>query len=189
MIDSKVKLKEYLKADKEAIGIKYKYPRIFRDEIWRFQIYLRKIEYLTNCKKWIFSKFALLYYRIKFHRLSTKLSFYIRPNVFDKGLSIAHVGPVIVNDYAKIGENCRIHVGVNIGATLNKPKDAPVIGNNVYIGPGAKIYGKIKIGDNVAIGANSVVNKDVPSNVTVAGVPAKIVNTIGNIRNKGETEK
>lgn len=182
MINSKAKLKEYLKEDKRAINISIKRPRWFRDEIWRFQILLRKIEYYTNCKRGKISKLILMYYKFKFHKMSTKLSFYIRPNVFGKGLSIAHVGPVIVNDYAKIGDYCRIHVGVNIGATVDKPKDAPIIGNNVYIGPGAKIYGKIVIGNNVAIGANAVVNKDVPDNVTVAGVPAKIVSNKGNIR-------
>jgi len=61
---------------------------------------------------------------------------------------------------------------VNIGVFNGK---CPTIGNNVYIGPGVKIFGGIAIGDNVTIGANAVVNKDIPSNVTVAGVPAKII--------------
>lgn len=52
----------------------------------------------------------------------------------------------------------------------------PIIGNNVYIATGAKILGPIKIGNNVTIGANSVVIKDVPDNMVVAGVPAKIIN-------------
>lgn len=52
----------------------------------------------------------------------------------------------------------------------------PVIGDNCYIGPGAKLFGDIRIGNNVAIGANSVVNKSFEDNVTIAGVPAKIVN-------------
>ena len=51
----------------------------------------------------------------------------------------------------------------------------PMIGNNVYIGPGAKLFGPITIGDNVTIGANAVVNRDIPSNCVVAGVPAKII--------------
>lgn len=183
MIKSKKDLKEYMKADKEMLGIKnLKRPRLFRDEIWRYEILLRKVEYYTNVQKNFLYKIILLYYKYKFHYLGTKLSFYIRPNVCNKGLSISHVGPVIINDYAKIGENCRIHVGVNIGAAFNKPKNAPVIGNNVYIGPGVKIYGKIKIDNDVIIGANAVVNKDVPSNVTVAGVPAKIIKNTGNMK-------
>ena len=57
-------------------------------------------------------------------------------------------------------------------------KGAPVIGNNVYISPGAKLFGGIMIGDNVIIGANAVVNKSFPSNVVIAGCPAKIVKQI-----------
>ena len=68
-----------------------------------------------------------------------------------------------------------------IGTQLGTRDLTPVIGDNCFIGPGAKIFGKINIGDNVAIGANAVVNKDVPSNVTVAGVPAKIVNQNGTV--------
>ena len=66
-----------------------------------------------------------------------------------------------------------IHVGVNIGAHHNK---APKIGNNVYIGPGAIIFGDIEIADNVSIGANATVNKSVfESNTVVAGTPAVIM--------------
>lgn len=65
-----------------------------------------------------------------------------------------------------------MHSGVNIGATDD---GAPIIGDNVYIGPGAKIFGDITIGDNVKVGANSVVNQSFPSNVVIAGIPAKIV--------------
>lgn len=75
--------------------------------------------------------------------------------------------------------------------------EVPIIGDNCFIGPGAKVFGKIKIGNNVAIGANAVVNKDVPSNVTVAGVPAKIINEVGTVgkfkyyinkKDRGETK-
>lgn len=59
-----------------------------------------------------------------------------------------------------MGKFCDIHVGVNIGQNIN-PDDVPIIGDNVWIGPGAKIFGKIIIADGVAIGANSVVNHDI----------------------------
>ena len=113
-------------------------------------------------------------------RYGLKLGFTIPANVFGPGLCLGHAGTIIVNEHCKIGSNCRIQAGVNIGnsAPLGEdwvPNNTPTIGNNVYIGPGAKLFGKITIGDNVAIGANAVVNKDVPDNVTVAGVPAKIV--------------
>lgn len=62
---------------------------------------------------------------------------------------------------------------MNIGEDINGK--APVIGNNVWIGPGAKLFGDITIGDNVMIGANSVVTKSFPDNVRIAGIPAKII--------------
>ena len=62
---------------------------------------------------------------------------------------------------------------------MEKEEEAPIIGDNCFIGPGAKLFGKIKIGDNVAIGANSVVNKSFQDNVTIAGVPARVVNNRG----------
>lgn len=89
-------------------------------------------------------------------------------NCFGKGLSISHIGTIVVNHEARIGENCRLHVCVNIGT------GSPQIGNNVYIGPGAKIFGRIKIADSIKIGANAVVNKDfLIKGKTIVGVPAK----------------
>ena len=73
----------------------------------------------------------------------------------------------------KIGENCWINQQVVIGYT--NETDIPTIGNNVDIHAGAKILGRVKVGDNATIGANSVVIEDVPPDVTVMGVPAKII--------------
>jgi len=96
------------------------------------------------------------------------------------GLYIGHNGMLIINSHAIIGANCNIGAGVVIGqGGRGEKKGSPVIGDFVYIGVGAKIIGNIRIGDNVAIGANAVVTKDVPSNTTVAGVPAKIINHLG----------
>jgi len=77
----------------------------------------------------------------------------------------------------KIGENCWVNPSVTIG--YKNEKGIPIIGNNVYIGAGAKILGPLTIGDNVIIGANAVVTKSVPSNCTVAGVPARIIKRDG----------
>jgi serine O-acetyltransferase len=84
---------------------------------------------------------------------------------------------VVVHSGAVIGERVVIGQGATIGRSLD-PKDIPTIGNNVYISAGVRIIGKITVGNNVIIGANAVVNKDVPSNTIVAGVPAKVIRNV-----------
>jgi serine O-acetyltransferase len=87
---------------------------------------------------------------------------------------IDHFGGIVVSGYAKFGDNCRIRTGVVVGLRRMDELTAPVIGNDVDIGTGAKILGAISIGNNVAIGANAVVLQDVPDNCVAIGVPAVI---------------
>jgi len=87
---------------------------------------------------------------------------------------IDHFGGIIISGYAKIGDNCRIRDGVVIGLRRVEEKRAPVIGNNVDIGTGAKLLGPITVGNNVLVGANAVVLCDVPDNCIAVGVPATI---------------
>ncbi len=153
MIKNKQDLTEYLEKDKFALEMQKKHPSFFGDEIWKFQICLRKYEYYKNTKK----NFLLYcYYRLKYHFMSVKLGFEIPPNVFGAGLRINHKGQIIVQRNARIGEWCDIFNGVNIGMWKSK---VPDIGNRVWIGPGAKIFGGINIGDDTFIGANAVVCK------------------------------
>jgi serine O-acetyltransferase len=87
---------------------------------------------------------------------------------------IDHFGGIIISGYAKFGNNCRIRNGVVVGLRRVDEKFAPIIGNNVDIGAGAKLLGPITIGDNVIIGANAVVLGDVPADSIAVGVPAII---------------
>lgn len=97
-----------------------------------------------------------------------------------KGFYIGHFGTIIVHGSAIIGDNVNISQGVTIGVTNRGSRQGvPVIGNQVYIGPGAKVIGGIRVGNNVAIGANAVVTKDIPDNAVVAGVPARIISMQG----------
>ena len=173
MIRSKQDLFDYLEQDKKALGIARKRPRLIGDEIWRFQILLRKCEYYKNKKSGIFQKIIFMFMFYRFYKLRVKLGFTIPLNVFGPGLSIAHYGQITVNGNAKVGKNCRIHEGVTIGATGGNDK-APILGDNIFIGTGAKIIGEIKIADNIAIGANAVVVKSIlEESITVGGIPAK----------------
>lgn len=171
MILTKGDLREYLNQDKQQLGITRRYPRPFTDEIWKYEIILRKYEYWYNQKSRI-SKIFKVFYKLKLHRLGIKLGIAIGPNVCGKGLSIAHINCININHKAKVGDNCRIHEGVTIGASGGV--DAPIIGNNVFLASGCKVIGSVHIADKCVVGANAVVVKDiVEEGITVAGVPAK----------------
>lgn len=97
-----------------------------------------------------------------------------------RGFYIGHFGSIVVNGKATIGSNVNISQGVTIGQSNRGPrKGVATIGNCVYIGPGAKIVGNVKIGNNVAIGANCVVTKDIPDNAVVAGIPGEVLSMNG----------
>ena len=173
MISDKQSYKFYREQDLKAHKVSHLslYNYCWMDPL-RFQLRLRKIEYLYNCcRKNPLRRVQLFILEVLNHRLATRLGFTIPKNVFGPGLCIVHYGTIVVSPFSKVGANCRIHPSTSIG-----DKDgAPILGDNVYIGPGAKLYGNITIGDNVKIGANSVVNKSFPSDVTIVGVPAKIL--------------
>jgi len=88
---------------------------------------------------------------------------------------IDHATGVVIGETTEIGNNVMIYQQVTLGGvSLSKGKRHPTICDNVIIGAGAKILGNITIGENAKIGANSVVIKDVPSNSTAVGVPARV---------------
>ena len=96
------------------------------------------------------------------------------------GCYIGHFGTVIVSPYAVIGRNCNLSPGVVIGQSNRGTRSgAARIGDDVYIGPGAKIIGAVTIGDRAAIGANAVVTRDVAPDTVVGGVPAQVISTAG----------
>ena len=169
MIQSKADLREYMEADRIHLGYEYKKPKI-RDIVWRYEIYLRKSEYYNNVSGGMLHRIIGIYCKSIWNILGLMCGFSIGLNCFEKGLSISHIGTIVVNHEAKIGENCRLHVCVNIGT------GSPQIGNDVYLGPGAKIFGKIRIANGIKIGANAVVNKDFyQEGKTIVGVPAEYI--------------
>jgi serine O-acetyltransferase len=119
--------------------------------------------------------------RIILSNLTYKLGISISPSTkIGSGFYIGHFGGIIVNEQSVIGKNCNISQGVTLGqANRGKNKGYPTLGDNVYIGPGAKIVGAVKIGTNIAIGANCVVTKDIPDNSVVVGIPGKVISQKG----------
>lgn len=97
-----------------------------------------------------------------------------------KGLYIGHFGGIFLFPQVKMGEYCNLSQGVTIGVGgRGDVSGCPTIGDRVFFGPGAKVFGAIKIGNDVAIGANAVVTKDLPDNAVAVGIPAKIISYKG----------
>lgn len=183
MIQSKADYRRFVEADRAAAGAYTRRPVLsdnamimLTDPCWKFTLLLRKLEYRTNCKpgRYPFSPNRLYLWALRkyFQRRSVTLGFTIPPNVFDEGLCIVHYGSIVVSRHARIGKNCTIHSAVNIGGT--SARRAATLGDNCFIGPGAKIISDVTLGDNTRIGANAVVNQDYPEgNVTLVGAPAR----------------
>ena len=138
---------------------------------------------------------ALIYYKISHYfyerkhlilaryiseKAKRKTGIEIHPGAtIGKRLFIDHGTGVVIGETAIVGNDVTLFHGVTLGGTgKEKGKRHPTIGNNVFIGSGAKVLGNIVVGNNVKIGANAVILKDVPSNVTIVGVPGKIVKTL-----------
>lgn len=131
-----------------------------------------------------------IFYRLLLRRYSFKYGFQINPRAqIGEGFFLSeHQGPIIIGAPVKIGKNCNVAHTVTLGQTLRGPtKGHPTIDDNVWIGTGAVITGKIKIGKNVLIAPNSFVSFNVPDNSIVVGNPARIFKndnaTLGYINN------
>ena len=153
--------------------------KILLGEGFKYVFWMRTCSYTNNHKffRYMFYPFAKFILR----RLRYKLGISIPHSTkIGSGFYIGHFGGIVVNGNSIIGKNCNISQGVTLGqANRGKNKGYPVLGDNIYIGPGAKIVGAVKIGSNVAIGANCVVTKDIPDNSVVVGVPGKVISHKG----------
>jgi serine O-acetyltransferase len=110
-----------------------------------------------------------------------KFGIYIPYNIkIGPGFYVGHFGCIVVNSNSVIGKNCNLSQGVTIGQSNRGPnKGYPILGDDIYIGPDAKVFGNIIIGNNVAIGANCVVTKNIPDNSVVVGVPGRVISDMG----------
>lgn len=175
MITKKTQLEEYIRIEKySANGGTFMREKILPPPSFKYVAILRHLEYHYN-NKGIWHRILTLWFYWRYYQISLHTGISIPINVAQKGLTLYHYGSIVVNAATRIGENCCIMNNVNIGAAGGSKK-APRIGNNVYIGPGAVIFGDIDIADGTYIGANAVVNKSIDApNSVVVGAPGKVV--------------
>lgn len=160
---------ENLRADLRAHGGRWSSPGfwvmcVYRFGRWRYRV-----------RPALLRKPLSLAYRVAFRmvQMMTGVELPCEAEV-GHGLVIDHGHGIVVSGYARIGDRCRLRSGVVIGLSHTDDPCAPVIGHGVDIGSGAKLLGRITVGDNVLVGANAVVLDDVPSDSVVTGVPAVV---------------
>lgn len=152
---------------------------LFHGESYRYNFWMRTCAYAKG-HPWL--RYTLYpFARLVLGHLVYKLGISIPSGTaIGSGFYIGHFGGIVVSQKATIGRNCNISQGVTIGrANRGRNRGYPVLGDNVYIGPGAVIAGSVRIGNNVAIGANCVVTMDIPDDSVVVGVPGRIISQEG----------
>lgn len=175
MIQSKADYQEYLRRDMafyQAFSTKERLLyRLLRDPCWYIAKYIRLLraeEYHFNTGHPLRGLLA----HARKNSLGNRLGFKIPRNTIGPGLTIYHHGEIIINENASIGADCKMHGGNCIGNN-GKTEAAPVIGDGLDLGIGAKIIGGVTLGNHVAVGANAVVTKSfADNNITLVGIPA-----------------
>lgn len=160
--------------------------------IYRNDPAVRNIEFILYPGLWAITWHRLIHHLYKWHipffpRLMSQINRFltgleIHPGAtVGKGIFVDHGAGVVIGETAVIGNNCVLFHNVTLGGTgKHHGKRHPTVGNDVFIGTGAILLGPIHVGNNVKIGANSfVVMRDIPSDCTVAGTPAKIIKRDG----------
>lgn len=162
-------MNEYVKSDAVRYGVVPTFQGVaseyLRNKTFRWQVAFRLVN-STGIEKLI----GALLWKTNRNRQNIQIH---RKDTVGYGLYIGHNGPVVVNPTAILGNNVNLSQFTTIGAIDG---DAAVIGDNVYIGPACCLVENVHIGDNVTIGAGSVVTKDIPANATAVGNYAKVVN-------------
>jgi serine O-acetyltransferase len=149
--------------------------QLFRQGLWVMVVYRFGRWRYNIRRRWIRAPFSGIY---KFLKLLSEILTGIElpcEAVVGRRFRIDHFGGIIISGDAVFGDDCVVRNGVTVGLRHTGKSGSPVIGSRVDIGAGAKILGSIRIGDDVAIGANAVVLIDVPPNSIAVGVPARVL--------------
>ena len=162
---------QMLKEDWLAHGRDWTKPGFRAVAVHRFGVWRKKIK-----SKLLQAPFSIIYgmlYRKVRNTYGIELLYTVQ---LGRRVVIHHQGAIVIHSCCSIGDDCILRQGVTLGNRYpDRPMDAPKLGNRVDVGAGAKILGKVIIGDDVQIGANAVVVSDVPAGATAVGIPAKII--------------
>lgn len=168
-------LKHYIRKDLGYVNGKLVssfITRYFLEAGFKYTVWLRLTRYFYLKRNYP----AFILCRMVYKHYGYKYSFDVSYRAqIGGGLTIAHYGYIVVMSNAILGENVTLRPGVVFGKKLTEDVSGAKIGNNVDFGVGSKIIGAITIGDNVTVGANAVVTKDIPDNAVVAKCPAEIL--------------
>lgn len=162
----------------------YDYIRMTDDSklIWKhfikdflFQHRLRYMFYFRICQN-SRNKFIRLFCEYKLFRLCRKYGIEIKTNTkIGVGFAMIHPYNITISPYAEIGKNCNIYKGATIGLSQGKHPGAPKIGDSVQIGINSTVIGGIKVGNDVLIAPNTLVNQDIPDHSIVIECPCEII--------------
>ncbi|MCC5618067.1 serine acetyltransferase [Nostoc sp. CHAB 5836] len=171
-----VGLWQQIKEDWEAHGRDWTKPGFRAVATQRFGVWRMTIK-----SKVLRSPFSILYralYRHARNIYGIDLPYTVK---LGRRVIIEHQGAIVIHGNCVIGDDCIIRQGVTLGNRyLDRPFEAPKLGDRVNVGAGAKILGGLIIGDEVNIGANAVVLSDIPADQTAVGIPAKIIKSVNN---------
>jgi serine O-acetyltransferase len=169
MIDSRKDLQRYQREDLAAHKLsKWRWSDRLRYPIVAYQRRLRYTEWVSNRRNagrlW---RVYRTYCRWRLAATGMKMGLDIPPNVFGPGVSVRY-GTIVVHPESRVGARCRIHSGVCIGIKDGK---VPRLGDDCYLGPGAKVYGGVVLGNKTKVGPNAVVNKSYPAGGAILVAP------------------
>lgn len=160
-----------LREDLQAHGSDWTRPGFRAVAVHRFGVWRMRVrnKFLRALLSWLYRR---LYIRVR-NRYGIELPYSAK---LGRRVVIEHQGAIVIHGDCVIGNDCHIRQGCTLGnKTLDRPFDAPTLGDHVNVGAGAVILGKVTIGDGANVGANAVVVKDVPAGAMAVGVPAKII--------------
>ncbi|MCU7765328.1 serine O-acetyltransferase [Priestia megaterium] len=172
----------YIKSDlyryAGEISLKKFFKHYYISEGFRFSIWLRTCYFLRKKKitKYTLFPFAVLMYRHYKYKFGYDVPYAVE---IGPGLLLFHINGIVFSP-KMAGKNVTLSQCTTVGMTIkNGKKEYPVIGDNVYLAPGSKVIGGITVGNNVAVGTNSVLNKSVEDNAVVVGIPGNVVSYKG----------